>query len=299
MKTTDLLLALLIVCVWGANFTVIRIGLDDMPPLTLAALRYVLAAVPAILFIRRPRIPFSYLISYGLCVGFGQFGCLFYAMHLGLPAGISSVILQSQAFFTFFFGVALLKERITARQLSGLSLSMAGLYLVARSPGMSGQLPPLALILALAAAGCWGFSNIIVRKVNSYCQSKGEQLNILGLIVWSALVPPLPLFALGIALTSTKEALFAMTQLDGHAFAAIAFLAYGATIFGYGGWSRLLARYPANRVAPLSLLVPVAGIITARLVLAEQLALLQWCGCALVLGGLALATTRTSSRSLR
>jgi len=299
MKTPDLLLALLIVIVWGANFTVIRIGLDDTPPLLLAALRYVLAALPAVLFIRRPKLPPTLLLSYGLCVGFGQFGCLFYAMHLGLPAGISSVILQSQALFTFFFGAVLLGEKIAARQLAGLCLAMIGLYLVAGSPGMSGQLPPLALILSLVAAGCWGFSNIIVRKANSYCQARGKQLDILGLIVWSALVPPLPLLLLGFLVTPAGETLTALRQLDGHGLAAIAFLAYGATIFGYGGWSRLLSRYPANRVAPLSLLVPVAGIITARLVLGEHLTTLQWGGCILVLGGLAQASIAAPSRPLR
>jgi len=100
MNIKDLTLALLVVTIWGANFTVIKLGLDGIPPMLLAALRFMLASLPAIFFVRRPEIHIRYLLSYGFTVGVGQFGCLFYAMHIGMPAGAASVILQAQAFFT-------------------------------------------------------------------------------------------------------------------------------------------------------------------------------------------------------
>jgi len=67
---------------------------------------------------------------------------------------------------------------------------------------------------------------------------------------------------------------------------AIVYLAFAATIFGYGAWSYLLSRHSANQVAPLSLLVPVAGLLSARIVLDERLTLMQWGGCLLVVTGL-------------
>lgn len=290
MQTRDLFLALLVVLVWGANFTVIHLGLNGVPPLLLAALRYLLAALPAVFFIKRPTVPLRYWFTYGLFVGFGQFGCLFYAMHLGMPAGIASVVLQSQAFFTLFLAGLLLRETITAKQISGLCLAMAGLYLVGISGGSAGPISLGPFFLTLTAAGFWGLSNIVVRKANYYASAEGKQLDILSLVVWSALIPPLPLLTLSLIVDSPQSVSHALVNLNTLSIFSIFYLAFAATLFGYGAWSRLLSRYPANKVAPLSLLVPVAGLFTAQLVLKEQLSSMQWIGCLLVVTGLAFAT---------
>ena len=108
MSPKDLLLALVVIIVWGLNFVVIKIGLHDMPPMLLGALRFMLAAFPAILFIRRPQIPLRWLLAYGLTISLGQFAFLFYAMSVGMPAGLASLVLQSQAFFTLLFAALFL-----------------------------------------------------------------------------------------------------------------------------------------------------------------------------------------------
>lgn len=297
MTLRDLFLALLVVLVWGANFTVIRIGLDGVPPLLLAALRFVLALFPAILFIKPPRIPFSHWFGYGLFVGFGQFGCLFSAMHLGMPAGVASVVLQSQAFFTMLFAALLLGEKVTIRQVLGLVLAASGLFLVSGA-GTGGGIPLVALLLTLAAASFWGMSNIVVRRAGVLATAAGNRLDILSLVVWSSLVPPLPLFLCSLALDGPQRVVASLTNLSLTSIFSIAYLAFGATLFGYGAWSKLLSKYPANRVAPLSLLVPVAGLITAGIVLDEVLLLRQWLGCGLVVAGLLLATLHLPTRRL-
>lgn len=299
MKQQDILTALLVVLIWGANFTVIRLGLEGMPPMLLAALRFVLAALPAVFFVPRPAVAVRYWVAYGLFVGFGQFGCLFYAMHLGMPAGVASVVLQSQVFFTFVFAGVLLREAITIRQLAGLGVAAAGLYLVGGVSGSSGTIDGGPLLLTLAAGACWGMSNIVVRKAYASAVSCGVRFDIFSLVVWSALVPPIPLFALSFMIDSPATILRSLASVNSLSIFSIIYLAFAATLFGYGAWSRLLARYSANRVAPLSLLVPVAGLVTARIVLDERLTAWQWGGCLLVVAGLCLATLRMSVRPAR
>ncbi len=289
MNRRDLAIALLVVTIWGANFTVIRLGLDGMPPMLLASLRFILAAFPAVFFVRRPAVSLRYWLSYGLFVGVGQFGCLFYAMHIGMPAGVASVVLQAQAFFTLLFAAMLLHEPVSLQKVAGLGVAAIGLYLVGGVSDMAGTITPGALLLTIAAAAFWGISNIVVQKAVSFAAAQGEKLDMLSLVVWSALVPPVPLFGLSLLLDSPATIVRAIGNLNAVSIFSVAYLAFAATLFGYGAWSHLLARHPANRIAPLSLLVPVTGLITARIVLNERLTVIQWSGCLLVVAGLLLA----------
>ena len=303
MNRKDITIALLVVTIWGANFTVIRLGLDGIPPMLLVSLRFLLAAFPAVFFVKIPAVSFRYLLAYGMSVGVGQFGCLFYAMHIGMPAGIASVVLQAQAFFTLLFAVTLLSESVTLRQLAGLGLAAAGLYLVGGVSGKASVITPGALMLTLAAAACWGMSNIVVRKASEFSTSQGKKLDMLSLVVWSALIPPAPLLLLSYLIETPDRIVRAFTHLNGVSLFSVAYLAFGATIFGYGAWSYLLSRHPANLVAPWSLLVPVAGLITARIVLDERLSAIQWTGCLLVVAGLLVAFSsfvpcKSAARSL-
>ena len=288
MKRRDLILALLVVIVWGANFTVIKLGLAGLPPMLLVALRYTFAAVPAIFFVKRPDIGWKYIIAYGMAVGVGQFSCLFYAMNIGMPAGTSSVILQSQVFFTLIFAAVLLKEHLRIFHALGVIISAIGLFFISGNIG-SGQMSSLplgALFLTLLAAAFWGVSNIIVRFASKQAASQGKTIDMFGLVVWSSLVPPLPLFIFALILDSPETLLNILLGLSGQSIFAILYLSFLATLFGFGLWSFLLSKYPAGKVAPLSLLVPITGLITARTVLGEQLMPIQWLGCGIIILGL-------------
>ena len=288
MKRRDLILALLVVIVWGANFTVIKLGLAGLPPMLLVALRYTFAAVPAIFFVKRPDIGWKYIIAYGMAVGVGQFSCLFYAMNIGMPAGTSSVILQSQVFFTLIFAAVLLKEHLRIFHALGVIISAIGLFFISGNIG-SGQMSSLplgALFLTLLAAAFWGISNIIVRFASKQAAAQGKTIDMFGLVVWSSLVPPLPLFIFALILDSPETLLNIVLGLNGQSIFAILYLSFLATLFGFGLWSFLLSKYPAGKVAPLSLLVPITGLITARAVLGEQLMPIQWLGCGIIILGL-------------
>lgn len=288
MKRRDLILALLVVIVWGANFTVIKLGLAGLPPMLLVALRYTFAAVPAIFFVKRPDIGWKYIIAYGMAVGVGQFSCLFYAMNIGMPAGTSSVILQAQAFFTLIFAAVLLKEHLRIFHALGVIISAIGLFFISGNIG-SGQMSSLplgALFLTLLAAAFWGISNIIVRFASKQAAAQGKTIDMFGLVVWSSLVPPLPLFIFALILDTPETLLNIVLGLSGQSIFAILYLSFLATLFGFGLWSFLLSKYPAGKVAPRSLLVPITGLITARAVLGEQLMPIQWLGCGIIILGL-------------
>ena len=80
MPLIDWLAALLVISLWGINFVIIKVGLNDFPPLLLGALRFAAVAFPAIFFIKRPQIPLKLLLTYGLAISFGQFAFLFTAL---------------------------------------------------------------------------------------------------------------------------------------------------------------------------------------------------------------------------
>ncbi|MDF2653727.1 MAG: protein of unknown function transrane [Bacillota bacterium] len=289
MNQRDRLLALMVVIVWGANFTVIKLGLSGVPPMLLVALRYILAAVPAIFFVKRPSLRWQTITAYGITVGVGQFTCLFLAINQGMPAGVASVVLQSQAFFTFFFAAVFLKESIKVSQLIGLAAAGFGLFLIGANGGNGDTLaaiPVMPFFLTVLGAAFWGLSNIIVRYADIQSTARGEKLDMLSLVVWSSLVPPIPLLVFAILLDPPGALLQVVLHLNGISVFAILYLAFCATLFGYYTWSTLLGKYPAGKVAPLSLLVPITGLITAQLVLGEELTKMQWLGCMVILAGL-------------
>jgi O-acetylserine/cysteine efflux transporter len=280
MRASDWGWALLVILVWGVNFVVIHVGLVGVPPLLLGALRFLLVALPAVFFVPRPRIPLRWLLAYGLTISFGQFALLFSAMRVGMPAGIASLVLQSQMIFTLVFGAALLGERWQRHQPAALGLAGVGLLVLA-SQQQAGGMTLVGFVLTLGAAACWGLGNIVTRRI-----SQSGPVDLLGLVVWGALVPPLPFLAASCWLEGSDRVLETLQHLSGQSLLAIVYLALVATIVGYVIWGRLLQRYPVSEVAPLTLLVPVVGLLAARLLLDERLQGMQWFGIALVLLGL-------------
>lgn len=279
MAIRHLMLALMIVVVWGVNFVIIKFGLHNVPPLLLGALRFLAAALPAIFFVPRPKVPLSLYLAYGLTISVGQFGFMFSAIYVGMPTGLTSVVLQSQAFFTLILSAMWLKEHWHSNQLIGLLLAAAGLMLIGLSHGVS--MPILGFLLTLAGALMWATGNIVTRFV-----ARVGNVNMFAFVVWASLVPPIPFFLLSLLLEGPQKIAAAFHGFDGVSLGAVLYLAWVATLLGYGSWSKLLAIYPANKVAPFSLLVPVVGLLTAWLVLNEQLSSLQWAGCGLLMLGL-------------
>lgn len=277
MAPKDLLLALVVVLAWGVNFVVIKVGLHGVPPMLLGALRFTLAAVPAVFFIKRPQIPWRWLLAYGVTISFGQFAFLFSAMYVGMPAGLASLVLQAQAFFTLIFAGLFLHERFRAPNVIGLAIASVGLAVIGMQGGHAMTLA--GFVLTLCAAGSWALGNIVTKKVG--------KIDLVGLVVWGSLIPPLPFFALSCALEGPQRIAAALAGIGATSIFAVVYLAFVATLLGYSLWSRLLSRYPASQVAPFSLLVPIVGLASASVFLDEHLTTPQIAGAALVMAGLA------------
>lgn len=284
MSVKDMLLALCVVVAWGVNFVVIKLGLQGMPPFVLAGLRFALVAFPAIFFVRRPPIPLRWLVVYGMTISFGQFAFLFLAIKLGMPAGLASLVLQAQAFFTLLLGALLLAEKLRWNHIVGIIIATLGMFLLATA-GMEGQtsagITLTTMMLTLSAALSWGLGNITNKII-----MRNRSVPIMSLVVWSALVPVIPFFACSLLFEGQAAIVNSLLHIGLQTMLALFYLAFVATIVGYAIWGNLLSRYETWRVAPLSLLVPVVGIITAALVLDEHLSGQQMLGAVVIILGL-------------
>lgn len=284
MSVKDMLLALCVVVAWGVNFVVIKLGLQGMPPFLLAGLRFALVAFPAIFFVRRPPIPLRWLVVYGMTISFGQFAFLFLAIKLGMPAGLASLVLQAQAFFTLLLGALLLAEKLRWNHIVGIIIATLGMFMLATA-GMEGQtsagITLTTMMLTLSAALSWGLGNITNKII-----MRNRSVPIMSLVVWSALVPVIPFFACSLLFEGQAAIVNSLLHIGLQTMLALFYLAFVATIVGYAIWGNLLSRYETWRVAPLSLLVPVVGIITAALVLDEHLSGQQMLGAVVIILGL-------------
>ena len=281
MTRKDGSLALLVVVVWGLNFVVIKLGLHNMPPLMLAGLRFMLVAFPALLFVARPAIPLRLLLGYGLTISFGQFAFLFCAIGLGMPAGLASLVLQAQAFFTIILGAFVFGERLQGKQLAGIALAIFGVLVLVEGSLGGEHVPLVGFMLTLAAALSWPAA-IFSTKI----MSQATRPPIISLVVWSALIPVLPFMFASWLIDGPQLMLASLRQIDMLTVLSLLYLAFIATLVGYGIWGSLLGRYETWRVAPLSLLVPVVGMASAALLLGETLSGLQLAGAALIMAGL-------------
>lgn len=288
MKKKDIVLAVLLVTIWGVNFTVIKIGLAGVPSMLLVALRYILTVFPAIFFIKKPKTEWKYIITYGLFVGVGQFACLFYAMEIGMPASIASIVLQIQSFISPILAMIFLNEKLKTKQIVGFIIVAIGLVVIGLANTTIGinSIPFTAIALTLLAPFFWAASNIVARIASDKAALQGEKLDMFSLVVWSGLIPPIPMLGIALMLDTPQTLWSVVTSLNGISIFAILYLALGATLFGYGVWSVLLGKYPMNIVAPLPLTVPVIALLSARIVLNEQLSSMQWIGVIVILIGL-------------
>ena len=277
LSPADALLALAIMAVWGTNFVVIRIALDVLPPLLLAALRFTFVFLPLALILPRPKVSWRNLASYGVFIGMGQFGLLFIAMNGMISPGLASLVVQMQVFFTI--GLAMLRnaERLGPHHILALALAIAGMGVIVAHNGHGAT--ALGVVLTLGAAASWAMGNQIAREAGP--------VNLLAYVVWASLFSLIPLYALAFLLEGSTAMLHGLKQAGFATWAVVLWQSVGNTMFGYGCWAYLLARYPAATITPMSLLVPVFGFAASAFWLGEPIEGWKIAAAVLVMAGLA------------
>ena len=280
-----LLLAFAVVFVWGTNFVVIRLALDTLPPLLFATLRYLLAALPFMLLVKRPQVPWRNLAAYGVLIGVGQFGLLFIAMQRDISPGLASLVIQSQVFFTMALAMVLSGDRPRLFQILASVVAAIGMVVIALRTDGSTTLP--GLLLVTLAAISWAAGNIVARSAAlAQLARGGEPLNMLGYVVWSSAFAVPPLFLLSLWFEGWPRIVAGVTHAGWSTWLAVLWQSYGNTIFGYGAWAWLLGRYAAASVSPMALLVPVFGMAASALLLGERMPGWKLLAAGLVLLGL-------------
>jgi O-acetylserine/cysteine efflux transporter len=288
MPLTHLLLALAVVAIWGTNFVIIRLGLDAFAPFTFAALRYTLSALPFVFFIRRPAVAWRKLAAFGVLIGVGQFGLLFWAMRGDITPGLASLVIQTQVFFTIALAGLLYHEHLVPLQWPAFGLAIAGLGLVAWHASAGAGVTAFGVGLVTAAALCWAGGNLVARSAG--------RVDALGFMVWSSPFAAVPLWLIALGLQGPQSIAQSISHAGWVAWGAVTWQAIGNTLFGYGVWNWLLARHPAGTVTPTALLVPVFGMTASALALHEGLPAWKLGAAALVMGGLGLNLLATRRR---
>ncbi|GII02257.1 EamA family transporter [Planobispora takensis] len=284
MRTRHVLLALGLAAVWGFNFVVMEVGLRYFPPLLYVALRFTLAAFPALLFAGGPGVPWRRVLVAGATLGVTQYGLLLLGMRAGMPAGLTSLVVQVQAVFTAILATVFLRERITGRQVTGMAVAFAGLALVALDLGAGGGVPVGAFLLVIGAALGWGAGNVAVRKA--------APPDPFRFMIWLSAVAAVPMTALSLLVEGVPR-----VELSVEGGLSVLYVALISTVGGFGVWGFLLKRYDASVVAPYSLLVPVFGMSSAALATGESLSATKLIAAALILSGVLYAGTRPRRRT--
>ena len=260
MSTRDRRLAALVALIWGVNFLAIEWGLQDVPPLLFAAIRFCAVVLPAVFLVARPAVRWRTLAGIGLFMSAGQFGFVYAAMEAGLPPGIAALVLQAQVVFTIVIAAGALRELPTPVQALGVAEAAVGLAVV--GTGRGGDIPLLALLLCLAGALSWAVGNVIARAA----KAPGG----LGVTVWSALFVPLPLLAASLLVEGPSGIADGLAAFGWKALASTAFTAGVSSLLGYGIFNSLLARNPAHLVVPWVLLVPPVAMVSAWVAFGER-----------------------------
>ncbi|WP_320034355.1 EamA family transporter [Halarcobacter sp.] len=275
MDIKGILLAFLVVLIWGINFPIIKFGLEELPPILFSALRFLIVAIPAVFFIPFPKTSIWNILGVGVFLGVLKFGFLFYAMNADASAGISSLLLQAQVIFTIILSILIYKEVITKIQAIGILVATIGFSFFFFT--VNNSITTLGIILLLFAAFFWSISNIIMKRI------KG--VNLLHFMVWVCLVPPLPLFLMSYFFES-KDTLTILLSTTQKTWFSLVYVSYLSTLIAFAIWGWLLKTYQASLVTPFALLIPIVGIFSSSVLLGEKLSSTEIIGAILILSGL-------------
>jgi O-acetylserine/cysteine efflux transporter len=277
MKPADICLAVLVAVIWGLAFVASRLALDEFSPALMTTLRFAIAAVPC-LFVRRPDVSWPVLIGISFTLFLGQFLAQAYGIAHGVPVGLSSVIVQSQALFTVAFAALAFGELPTRRQALGIGVATLGLLLICGTVGYDFSVGAFAVLMISPVSFAVG--NLLLRR------AKGAPM--FDLFAWLCLTSAVPLFALTLTTDGVQPTWHALSHMSLTGLVCMLVLGGISTSIAYWLWGRLLRDYTAAQVVPFALLVPFVGAGASSVVFGERFGPLRLAGMLTVVGGIAI-----------
>ena len=279
MARQDSLLLVLLMALWGFNFSVIKLGVNNFDPFLLTALRFTLAVLPLIFFVKRPNVPWRYLITYGITFGVGVWGLTTLSVGAGLTSGLASLLLDMSVISSLLVGRYLLKEQVTVGKVLGSVLALIGLGLIIWN--QDGTVTPLGLALVLSASVFWSINGLIVKRSGTRA--------VFAFNIWGMAFAPIPLFVLALIVSGSSSVMQSIAEINGSVLFSAAFQAYPTTLLGYWLWNKMIVKYSVSDVAPMTLLVPVFAMIGGYLFFDESLDAVQATAAVVILLGVAIS----------
>ncbi|MDF1756751.1 MAG: EamA family transporter [Legionellaceae bacterium] len=278
MSLFHVLLAVIVAASWGFNFIFVKLGLNELPPLLLCAIRFLLVSIPIVFVVKRPKVPFRQILCYGLFTFAIQFSLLFLGLKLGMPAGASSLIFQTQIFFSLFVAAFAFKEMPTRPQLFGGLVAFIGIGCVWSDIGESSTM--IGLILEIIAAASWAVGNAFSKKIG--------RVNSYSLVAWGCLVSTPPLLLLSFIIDGPTLIFTSLKHVSWIGVMSVAYTTYISTGVGYVLWNKLLSIYPVSSVIPFTLLIPIFGLFGSMVVFNEPLSKMTMFAALFIIMGLAI-----------
>jgi O-acetylserine/cysteine efflux transporter len=276
MKPADVCIAVLVAVIWGLAFVASRIALDEFSPALMTALRFGIAALPC-LFVGKPKVSWPLLIAISFTLFLGQFLAQAYGIAGGVPVGLTSVVVQSQALFTIAFAAVAFREWPTPMQTVGIGIAAFGLLLICGTVGYDFSVGAFAILMISPISFAVG--NLLLRR------AKGVPM--FDLFAWLCLTAAVPLFALALVTDGAGPTVHALAHMSLTGLICMLCLGGISTCIAYWLWGRLLRDYPAAQVVPFALLVPFVGAVASSIVFRETFGTLRLAGMVTVVGGIA------------
>src|SRR6478609_7195841 len=287
MKPFDVMLAVLVAVTWGFAFVASRLALDELSPSLMTAMRFSIAAVPCLL-VRRPNVPWTVLVAISGTLFLGQFLAQSWAIAHGVPVGLASVIVQSQALFTVAFAAAAFREIPTAVQVVGIGVAAIGLLMICGTVGFDFSVGAFAVLMTSPVS--FAIGNLLLRQA--------REVPMFDLFAWLCLLPPLPLLALAFAVDGPRATWYSLSQMSLTGWTSMLFIGAISTSIAYWLWGRLLRDHTAAQVVPFALLVPFVGAAASTVVFGETFGPLRLAGMITVVGGIAVMLLSKRSHTL-
>lgn len=260
----------LLAVVWGSSFVAIETGLQTLPPVLFAALRYdiagaVLLAVVAVLGLRRDDFQWRpatrtdwTLVGVGGVFMFGLYLALVFTGQGYVTSGVSAVVLSLKPVATPVFALALLpNERFDALELAGILLALLGVVVVADPTSLGGSTVGIGLLLV--GAFIFAFASVVTQRLRTTLPALSQQ-------AWMMAVGALVLHATSAAIHGWPS-----VSLTRPAVVSLVYLAVVVSIGGYIIYFDLLDRIGANEVNLVNYAVPVVATLFGALLLGEPI----------------------------